>query len=98
MLNLTAAQPLRRAPLLQRPLPRALATPIEPAQPTILQFMRQMTLSQWMLVLYPVILMVLARRRDETDVAVVDGSAVAQIALTALYGTWVLGRLVQSLK
>jgi hypothetical protein len=98
MLNLTAAQPLRRATAIARPLPRALVTPIEPAQPTIFQFMRQMTLSQWMLVLYPVILMVLARRRDETDVAVVDGSAVAQIALTALYGTWVLGRLVQSLK
>jgi hypothetical protein len=97
MTQLTAAQSLRRMPI-PRPAPRAATAPVEVAEPTIAQFMKSMHVSQWLLVLYPIILLLLHRRRDEGDVAVVDSSALAQIAITALFGTWVLGRLVQSLK
>lgn len=96
-MNLTAAQPLRRMPI-QRPLPRAASAAPQVAEPTVWQFMRAMHVSQWLLITYPIILLALHRRRDESDVAVVDSSAVAQIAITALFGTWVLGRMVQSLK
>lgn len=53
--------------------------------------------SQWLVLIYPMFLFLVHRRRDESDVAVVDPSAVLQVALTALCGAWVLYRTLQSL-
>ncbi len=65
---------------------------------TILEMVRGLTLSQWLVLLYPIFLLVVHRKRDEGDVAGIDGSAVLQIALTGVCGIWVLHRLLAALK
>jgi hypothetical protein len=65
---------------------------------TIGQMLKKLNVSQWMLLLYPLFLMAVHRRRDEADVAVVDSSALLQIGLTAICGVWILNRLLSSLK
>jgi hypothetical protein len=59
-----------------------------PVDDSISGFVRRLNLSQWLLLLYPAFMWAVARRRHEDDLAVVDGSAMAQIGMTAVCGLW----------
>ena len=47
---------------------------------TIVQMVRRLNVSQWLVVLYPLFLFLVHRRRDEGDAAVVDSSALCRSA------------------
>ena len=50
----------------------------------ILGFLRSLNVSQWLLLLFPAFIWLVGRRRADEDVAVVDASAMMQIAMTGL--------------
>ena len=64
----------------------------------ILQTLRGYSLSQWIVLLFPLFLFAVHRKRDEGDVAVVDSSAFIQIGLTAFCGVWMVNRLLHTLR
>jgi hypothetical protein len=64
----------------------------------ILAMLKRLTLSQWVVLLYPLFMFAVHRKRDEGDVAVVDSSAVIQIGLTVVCGMWMLNRLLHALR
>jgi hypothetical protein len=81
--------------------PRSFALPLtagETESPGIFAMIGRLNLSQWLVLIYPLFLFIIHRRRDEGDVAVVDTSATIQIALTAVCGLWALNRAMGALK
>ena len=83
--------PVRRSPTLA---PAATAED----RVTVVEMLRKLNVSQWLLLFYPIFIFAIHRRRDEADVAVVDNSALFQIGLTAICGLWVLNRLLHAIK
>lgn len=67
--------------------------PAQSVRDSIPRFLRQMTVSQWMILLYPILLYAVARKRETDDVEGIDASAMAQIAITGIGGVWCAQRL-----
>jgi hypothetical protein len=67
-------------------------------EPTLAEFLRKLNITHWLILLYPLVLLAVHRRRDEADLAVVDGSATAQIAYMGVCGVWMVWRLFQSMR
>lgn len=55
----------------------------------ILSYIRGLSISQWMLLLYPVVLALVARQREPGEAFLVDRSAMVQVAFTAVCGVYV---------
>jgi len=55
-------------------------------------FLRRLSVSQWLVLLFPVFLFAVRRQREAEAVDVVDGSAVAQILFTGLCAFWLFFR------
>lgn len=58
------------------------------------QYIRSLSVSQWMLLLYPVVLTIVSRQREPGEAFFVDTSAIVQIAFTAGCGVYVCALLV----
>lgn len=56
------------------------------------RFLRGLTVSQWLVLIYPVFLFAIARKRENEDFAGIDASAMIQIALTGICAAWVASR------
>ena len=87
-----------------RETPAGLSTPI-PTQRTdrksdkydsVAAFLRDRTFSQWLLLLYPVFIYVVHRRRGLNAVAEIDISSMLQIGLTVVCGLYVVHRWIVS--
>jgi O-antigen ligase len=76
----------------------AAAFPGEDNGAGIIQTLCRLTVSQWIVLLYPLFLFAIHRKRDEGDVTVVDSSAVIQIGLTAVCGMWMLNRFLDAMR
>jgi len=61
---------------------------------SVLSFLGDITVSQWLLLLWPVAIHFMYRRRGFDAAANIDGSALAQITITALCGLYAVHRLV----
>ncbi len=60
----------------------------------ILSYIRGLSISQWMVLLYPVVLALVGRQREPGEVFFVDTSAMVQIAFTTVCGVYVCGLLL----
>src|ERR1044071_2471745 len=58
----------------------------------VIAFIRRLSVSQWLVLLFPVFLFAVRRQREAEAVEVVDGSAVAQIIWTGLCAFWLFYR------
>ena len=63
---------------------------------SVVVFLRGLGISQWLLLLYPLFMYAIQRRRDADTVAEVDASAMIQVGYTALCGMCVLFRWMKS--
>src|SRR5204862_5281777 len=59
---------------------------------SIVEMLQRLSVSQWVVLLYPMFLFAIHRKREEGDVAVVDVSAMIQIGLTCTCAIWMLNR------
>ena len=81
----------------RRPLPRRLGRRIpalDASDPSeqVLPFVRRLGVSHWLLLLYPVFIYAIQRRRDADAVAEVDSAAILQVGYTAISALWVFYR------
>src|SRR5262249_47021144 len=65
---------------------------LAPSRDGVSAFIRRLSVSQWLLLLFPVLLFAVRSQREAQAVDVVDGSAVAQIIWTAICALWLFYR------
>jgi hypothetical protein len=65
---------------------------------SIVEMLKRLSFSQWIVLLFPLFLFAIHRKRDEGDVAVVDSAAAIQIGFTCVCGVWMLNRLLHALQ